>query len=106
MSCVTLMTARDAFQATFLILSRKARSIRKRDSLASWLFGVARRVAGRAKSAAARRRFHERKIRGRTATPTESVVHPQDLAVLHEEVSRLPEKYRARDPLLPGGYGL
>ena len=46
--------AEDAFQATFLILVRKARSIRRRDTLCAWLHGVARRVAVRAKTSAAR----------------------------------------------------
>ena len=56
-----LHDAEDAFQATFLILARQARSIRKRSSVASWLFGVASRVAARARSDAARRRSLERK---------------------------------------------
>ena len=62
--------AQDAFQATFLVLLRRAGSIRKRDSVASWLFGVALRVARRARYAAVVRRFHERQggILGRRAS--------------------------------------
>src|SRR4051812_46543188 len=48
--------AHDAFQATFLVLVRKAGSIRRRESVAGWLFSIARRVAARARVAAARRR--------------------------------------------------
>ncbi len=50
----------DAFQATFLVLVRNARSIRNRETVAGWLQSVAYRVACSARSAANRRRFHER----------------------------------------------
>ena len=53
--------AEDAFQATFLILARKAASIRDGDRLGPWLYGVARRVAARARAAATRREEVERK---------------------------------------------
>ena len=52
--------AQDAFQATFLVLVRKAGSVRKRDSIAEWLYGVARRVSARARVDLARRRSVER----------------------------------------------
>jgi serpin B len=88
--------ADDAFQATFLVLVRRARSIAKRDSVASWLHGVARRVALAARAGAARQRAHERR---RAATPPEgpsAVGTGADLRqALDEELDRLPEKYRA-----------
>jgi RNA polymerase sigma factor (sigma-70 family) len=87
--------AEDAFQATFMVLARRAASIRSRTSVASWLHGVARRVACCARSAASRRRRHERKA----ATLAEQIVaEPRwdDVAeVVHEEIDRLPERYRA-----------
>ena len=61
--------AQDAFQATFLVFLRRAGSIRKRDSLASWLFGVAMRVARRARYAAVVRRFHEQRAGELAAAP-------------------------------------
>jgi len=90
--------AQDAFQATFLVLARKAGSIRRRGSLASWLYGVARKIASRAKADAARRRARERE----TALPV--IVHPvpgrepEDFAALYEEIDRLPGTYR--DPII------
>src|SRR5436305_14938435 len=85
--------ADDAFQATFLVLVRRAGAIRKRDSLGSWLYGVARRVALRAKAQAARRRLRERP--GVESIPCAERVGDGDdrRASLHDEIQRLPEKY-------------
>ena len=81
----------DAFQATFLVLVRQAGSIRKKDSLGPWLHGVARRVAFRARRDAARRRLRETTaIRAVGAEPPDESL----AATLHEEIARLPEKYR------------
>jgi DNA-directed RNA polymerase specialized sigma24 family protein len=60
--------AQDAFQATFLVLASRAGSIRRRDSLASWLLGVARRVALRSRAGVARRRMYERQAAERKPT--------------------------------------
>src|SRR5262245_64792254 len=53
--------AQDALQATFLVLARQAGSIRSRESVAGWLYGVACRVSARAKGEAVRRRVFERR---------------------------------------------
>jgi RNA polymerase sigma factor (sigma-70 family) len=87
--------AEDAFQATFLILARKAGSIHQRDAVGPWLFGVARRVAVRAKAAAARRRQAEGQATEMRVTSTLDPLRREQLESLHEEVDRLPEKYRA-----------
>jgi len=87
--------AQDAFQATFLVFLRRARSIRNRDSLASWLFGVALRVARRARYTAITRRFHERKAGERAQARAQATNgHSLWLAALHEEIARLPQRYR------------
>jgi RND family efflux transporter MFP subunit len=86
--------AEDAFQATFLVLARKARSIRRRESVASWLFGVARRVALRADGRRRRRAARERQG-GAMAEVAKIAGSPEPIPEVHEEVDRLPEHYRA-----------
>lgn len=83
--------AEDAFQATFLLLVRKARSVMKRASIRSWLHGVALRVALRARQQEQlrRRREQERPIR-HPGEATWQDVRP----ILDEEIQGLPEKYR------------
>jgi RNA polymerase sigma factor (sigma-70 family) len=88
--------AEDAFQATFLVLVRRAGAIRKSSSVASWLYGVALRVSRRARADAARRRHRE----GRAVPPTGEDVAAQTerrelRPILDEELDRLPERYRA-----------
>jgi len=87
--------AEDAFQATFLVLARKAGSIRDRRVLARWLYEVAYRIAMRARTNGVRRRTHERQGGEMAATVTSDNHGWVELRpVLHEEVNRLPEKYR------------
>ncbi len=90
--------AEDAFQATFLVLARRAGSIRRRDAVGPWLHGVARRIAIRARSAAGRRQPREGKAVEMMATPNPDPIRREQVEALHEEVDRLAEKYRA--PLL------
>ncbi len=84
----------DAFQATFLILVRKADSVRVDDSLGRWLFGVSRRVSVRAKLAAARRSGREVRENDAVAAPAANADLGELRNVLDEEISRLPEKLR------------
>ena len=88
--------AQDAFQATFLVLAEKAGTIRRRESAACWLHGVALRVASNARAASARRRRHERRFAERAAVPAVGPVEGGDEAAsaIHEEIGRLPERYR------------
>jgi RNA polymerase sigma factor (sigma-70 family) len=83
--------ADDAFQATFVVLVRQAGSIQKKESLGPWLHGVARRVSMRARRDAARRRARERigfRVVG-SPLPDDALAE-----TLHDEIARLPEKYR------------
>jgi RNA polymerase sigma factor (sigma-70 family) len=85
----------DAFQATFLVLARKASSVRPREQVANWLHGVALRTALKAKAMTARRRGRERQV-GEMPEP-EAARQDQwrDLQpLLDQELSGLPENYR------------
>jgi RNA polymerase sigma factor (sigma-70 family) len=87
--------AEDAFQATFLVLARRAASVAKRESVGCWLYGTAYRTAMEARTMSARRRARER--------PVQDMPHPavipaeaQDWRpLLDRELSLLPEKYRS-----------
>jgi len=89
----------DAFQATFLVLVRKAATIRKKASVASWLHGVARHVALKAHASALRRLSHERDERpgGQTDAGAEAS-YREVRAILDEELLHLPKRFRT--PLL------
>ena len=102
--CRTLLhdphDAHDAFQATFLILVRRSGSIRRLDSVGSWLYGVACRAAARVRVGSARRRAVEERAAARVmeaVQPAEAEEGDRDelRPVVQEEVLRLPEKYRA-----------
>jgi RNA polymerase sigma factor (sigma-70 family) len=82
----------DAFQATFLVLASRAGSIRRREALAGWLLGVARRIALRSRADLARRRACEGRAAEMRARSQED--RHQTWLELHEEIDRLPGRYR------------
>ena len=87
--------AEDAFQATFLVLVRRAASIASPELLANWLYGVAHQTAIKARATVARRKMRERQV----AEMPEQAGVEQDLwndlqPLLDQELSRLPDKYR------------
>src|SRR5437588_2649708 len=88
--------AEDAFQATFLVLARKAASIRDTGALVSWLYGVAYRMAQSAKRAAARRRTHEARVEASPPKdPSWETAWREVQTVVDDEIGRLPERLRA-----------
>jgi RNA polymerase sigma factor (sigma-70 family) len=91
-----MQDSEDAFQATFMVLVRRAGSLKKRESVGNWLYGVAYRTALQARNKKLRRRRKEGEVR--VQVPGESVVdaasRPEIQALLDQELSRLPEKYR------------
>ena len=87
--------ADDAFQATFLVLVRKARGTAWRESLGPWLYGVAVKVARKARFVRSRRAATERQGSAMTPEPATPARGVDDLAaVLDEELAALPETYR------------
>jgi RNA polymerase sigma factor (sigma-70 family) len=91
--------AEDVFQATFLVLARKAASIHKHEALGSWLHGVAMRLALRARADTFRRRWHERQVMDVPVhDPVPEFIWDDLRRVLDEEIHCLPRKYR--DPFV------
>ncbi|SIO66812.1 RNA polymerase sigma factor, sigma-70 family [Singulisphaera sp. GP187] len=86
--------AMDAFQATFLVLVRKGRSLWVRDSLGPWLHRVACRAAGRARAQADRRWALERKLAAMTVGHTGDDDRSKLAAAVQEEVDGLPDRFR------------
>lgn len=88
--------AEDAFQATFLVLVRKAASIRPAAMVGNWLYGVAYRTALEARRAAVKRRAKEAQVTPRTEALVDDA--DDDLAhlrpLLDQELTRLPDKFR------------
>jgi len=88
--------AEDAFQATFLVLARKANTIARRDTLANWLYGVALRTAKDARSRTRRRRaWEERACQLRVVQAGGDDPFQELRLILDEELARLPARFRA-----------
>jgi RNA polymerase sigma factor (sigma-70 family) len=88
--------ADDAFQATFLVLAKKADARWVGDSLGSWLYRVARRAALRVRLESTRRAARERSVAvAETAATNPERAWAEVVPLLHEEIDRLPERFRA-----------
>ena len=86
--------AEDAFQAAFLILAKKLRTLRKHASLSSWLHGVAYRVALKARAQTALRRSHENQAASPEIMPADDLTWGELRLALDAELGRLPDKWR------------
>jgi RNA polymerase sigma factor (sigma-70 family) len=88
--------AEDAFQVTFLVLVRKASSVKPRDMVGNWLYGVAQQTALKARATSAKRRTREQQVNAMPEPTAAPADHADNLApLLDQELSRLPDKYRA-----------
>ncbi|MCI0455911.1 MAG: sigma-70 family RNA polymerase sigma factor, partial [Gemmataceae bacterium] len=88
--------AEDAFQATFVVLARKAPSLRRQEAVGAWLYGVARRIALKARARDARRRERESLVPERSPLdPLDEISVREAQTVLDEELLRLPARYQA-----------
>lgn len=89
--------AEDAFQATLLVLARRAHAVRPRTMVGNWLYGVAYRTAQAARRGALNRRARETKvaIRAADAAPEDTGLAPDLREVLDRELAALPDVYRA-----------
>src|SRR6188768_3715731 len=83
----------DAFQATFLVLVRKGGSLRDPSRLASWLYGVAQRIARKVRAKAALRTRSERQVTEMPTSTASDMTLDELRSVLDEEISQLPQKY-------------
>lgn len=98
--------ADDAFQATFLVLVRRAGCIADPDRLGPWLYGVATRVARKARSSDVRRRLRERPphdglpepVEPSASDPSDTLAVTEAIPLIHQELERLPARYR--DPIV------
>ncbi len=87
--------AEDVFQATFLVLAKKAATLRRQDSVAGWLYRVAYRLAQKRRARAAAVRHRESQAPGRSGADAADDLTWRELRqVLHEELNRLPDKLR------------
>jgi RNA polymerase sigma factor (sigma-70 family) len=89
--------AEDAFQATFLVLLRKAASLRSGELLGNWLYRVAYKTACKARQRATKRYSREKQVATIPEPPSpahDDACGPELRVLLDEELSRLPEKYR------------
>jgi RNA polymerase sigma factor (sigma-70 family) len=87
--------AEDAFQATFVVLARRASAIRCRESVGPWIYGVALRVAACSRKARARQKESDRRVAEMVKTNEPDADRIDVARTVHEEVGRLPENYRA-----------